>query len=128
MSNRPDFICTQCSACCQRPNLSQYNLEYWGLTIRDDGRCCHLDDAGLCSIYEDRPLLCRVEELLDRVEEIREAEPGLYAVVKRFALQIAAGKATTVDYFKHANAGCNLLIDRLGYSKEYKIDLDEYGG
>lgn len=51
------FPCSQCGACCRRLRLSAL---YAGLD-RGDGVCRYLHD-NLCSIYEERPLLCRIEE------------------------------------------------------------------
>lgn len=54
------FPCTQCGACCRdisaAPELKDFALA--------DGRCRHLEaDNKTCAIYEDRPLLCRVDDL-----------------------------------------------------------------
>ena len=51
------FKCDQCGACCRHVNLSSY---YQSLD-RGDGECKYLD-GNLCTIYEKRPLLCRVDE------------------------------------------------------------------
>jgi hypothetical protein len=51
------FFCSQCGQCCR--NLDKSDL-YQELH-RGDGICKYLD-GNLCSIYEKRPLLCRVEE------------------------------------------------------------------
>lgn len=51
------FHCEQCGECCRHVNLSPL---YHPLD-RGDGICRYLE-GNLCSIYETRPLLCRVEE------------------------------------------------------------------
>ncbi len=51
------FPCDKCGACCR--NLRRSAL-YAGLD-RGDGVCRYLA-GNLCSIYDQRPLLCRVEE------------------------------------------------------------------
>ncbi len=51
------FECNCCGCCCR--NLSKSKL-YADLD-RGDGTCKYLTD-NLCSIYEERPLLCRVDE------------------------------------------------------------------
>lgn len=51
------FICDQCGKCCQ--NLG--HLELYKNLDRGDGVCKYLV-GHLCSIYDHRPLLCRVEE------------------------------------------------------------------
>ena len=51
------FQCDKCGACCRNLNKSPiYNELHSG-----DGICKYLKD-NLCSIYENRPLLCRVDE------------------------------------------------------------------
>ena len=52
------FPCTQCGACCRHVNLS----ELTAYLDRGDGICHYYDLASrLCSIYENRPEICRVE-------------------------------------------------------------------
>ena len=54
------FPCSQCGECCR--NLHRSAL-YTSLD-RGDGTCRYLK-GNLCSIYHDRPLLCRIEETYD---------------------------------------------------------------
>ena len=51
------FVCTKCGACCR--NLGGSSI--YASLDRGDGVCMYLD-GNLCSIYEKRPLLCRVDE------------------------------------------------------------------
>lgn len=51
------FQCNQCGLCCKNLTLSQVYAEL----DRGDGTCKYLKD-NLCSIYNDRPLLCRIDE------------------------------------------------------------------
>lgn len=51
------FQCNQCGLCCKNLNLSPVYAEL----DRGDGACKYLRD-NLCSIYNDRPLLCRIDE------------------------------------------------------------------
>jgi Fe-S-cluster containining protein len=54
----PHFLCTRCGACCRSVSLS--SLTAW--LDRGNGICRHLDDeTALCSIYENRPDVCRVD-------------------------------------------------------------------
>lgn len=50
------FKCDCCGACCRHLNLSALYAEL----DRGDGTCKYLS-GNLCSIYEKRPLLCRVD-------------------------------------------------------------------
>lgn len=53
------FPCTACGKCCCRVNLS----EQTSFLDRGDGICLHFDtNTNLCLIYENRPLVCRVED------------------------------------------------------------------
>lgn len=51
------FRCSQCGECCRNLDKS----ELYKQLDRGDGICKYLTD-NLCSIYEERPLLCRIEE------------------------------------------------------------------
>ncbi|MBQ8614511.1 MAG: YkgJ family cysteine cluster protein [Ruminiclostridium sp.] len=54
------FNCDMCGKCCQNLRLSPLYAEL------DDGtgKCRYLE-GNLCSIYETRPLLCRIDESYD---------------------------------------------------------------
>lgn len=51
------FPCTQCGACCRNLNLSPI----YAALDRCDSVCKYLS-GNLCSIYDGRPLLCRIDE------------------------------------------------------------------
>lgn len=51
------FHCDQCGACCR--NLKLFPL--YAELDRGDGVCKYLS-GNLCSIYDERPVLCRVDE------------------------------------------------------------------
>lgn len=50
------FYCTQCGACCRNLKKSDIYREL----DRGDGVCKYLKE-NLCSIYENRPLLCKID-------------------------------------------------------------------
>ena len=53
------FQCTKCGCCCR----SLKGIELFQSLDRGDGVCKYFDEAtNLCEIYENRPLLCRVDE------------------------------------------------------------------
>lgn len=53
------FPCTACGKCCKRVGLSEQTV----YLDRGDGTCRHFNEnTNLCSIYEHRPLVCRVED------------------------------------------------------------------
>lgn len=54
-----NFECNSCGQCCRRVGLN----EVTAFLDRGDGICRHLDELShLCSIYNDRPLVCRVDD------------------------------------------------------------------
>lgn len=54
------FKCDYCGCCCRNLGKSELYAEL----DRGDGICKYLR-GNLCSIYENRPLLCRVDECYD---------------------------------------------------------------
>jgi len=77
----------------------------------------------LCTIYEDRPLICRVGELYDRVDELRGIEPQLVHLIEK--VKKVVPENPKLEYFKLANMGCNYLIRRLHLGDEYLINVNE---
>ena len=55
-----EFSCTQCGKCCQ--DLDKRPFPIAKVLNRGDGICRFLNDSNLCTIYELRPLICRVKE------------------------------------------------------------------
>ena len=110
------YGCTKCGACCTEINLKNYNTDYWGITINNDGYCTNLTSENTCGIYEDRPLICNIEEVFDRKEEIRLAEPLMYDLISNFK--------SKKDYFKFADRCCNDIVDCLGLDEKYKKILN----
>ena len=51
------FECDSCGLCC----MNIYKSEIYSELDRGDGVCEYLS-GNLCSIYENRPLLCRIDE------------------------------------------------------------------
>ena len=55
-----NFECDKCGACCR--HLSLFGKEYAWLND-GSGKCKYLDNkTSLCTIYEIRPIICRVDE------------------------------------------------------------------
>jgi Fe-S-cluster containining protein len=106
------FECTKCAGCCSNKNISHFNLDYWGLKEGENGSCSFLKEDNTCGIYEKRPLICRIEKMFDRKEEIRCAEPLMYSFLSSFK--------SKKDYFKFADRCCNYIIDSFGLDDKYK--------
>ena len=67
------FECDKCGECCT-------NLKYSSLYAdldRGDGTCKYLKD-NLCSIYEQRPVICRVDESYDIFFRARMTKADYY--------------------------------------------------
>ena len=71
------YPCTACGACCRRvgaalaaPALPDSTLAEaiasFPFAAREDGSCEQLTPEGKCAVYEDRPLLCRVDAMRER--------------------------------------------------------------
>jgi uncharacterized protein len=63
-----EFPCTGCGACCRRVNKaveSAIGFEELSFPYKWDetGRCEKLQNDNRCSVYENRPLLCRVKDI-----------------------------------------------------------------
>lgn len=59
VNNLSPFPCSACGKCCKRVGLS----EHTAFLDRGDSTCLYFDEeSNLCTIYENRPLVCRVED------------------------------------------------------------------
>ncbi len=67
--------CTRCGACCVAPDIAALDKPL-GL------RCPHLDADNLCSVYENRPQVCR-SYAADEVCQLIEA-PTLEERVRKY--------------------------------------------
>ena len=57
------FKCTCCGACCKLLGLVDKKARELGM-CDENGACIYLDkDTNLCTIYDERPLVCRVDDL-----------------------------------------------------------------
>lgn len=55
------FVCDQCGECCKNLDKS----ELYDDLDRGDGVCVFLEN-NRCSIYQNRPLLCRIDECYEK--------------------------------------------------------------
>lgn len=56
----PIFPCTQCGLCCKNVHVAPETQ----FLDRGDGACKYYDDASKkCTIYEQRPNICRVDRM-----------------------------------------------------------------
>lgn len=54
------FKCDQCGKCCEKV----YTSEVYRYLADETGKCKYLKN-NLCSIYETRPLICRIDEMYE---------------------------------------------------------------
>ena len=95
------FLCSGCGARC-------FMAVTKGLMPdRGDGGCINLDDDLSCKIYEDRPLLCKVDGMFERMKKHKP-------------------KLDQKKWNKWNTKMCHDLIDEQGLDPKYKIDLNEY--
>ena len=77
------FPCTRCGLCCQHVHLSDETR----FLDRGDGTCRHYDAASKsCSIYEERPDVCRV----DRMYALRYAQKHTWGEFVALNLQVCS--------------------------------------
>ncbi len=69
-----DYPCTKCGCCCKKINKLIPNLLKLGVSEGDalwfpykcdeTGRCEKFTDENLCSVYDDRPLICNIDKIM----------------------------------------------------------------
>lgn len=69
------FKCDQCGKCCRNLNKSQLYSEL----DRGDGICKFLN-GNLCSIYQVRPLLCRVDDCYEQFFKESMSKEDFYSL------------------------------------------------
>jgi len=58
-----NFFCDKCGLCCKNIKGIKELKEF----DRGDGICKYLNEkTNLCEIYENRPLICRVDEMYEK--------------------------------------------------------------
>ena len=67
------FKCDKCGLCCSHVGESELYKDL----DRGDGVCKFLD-GNLCSIYEMRPLFCRVDESYDEIFSAQMSRKDFY--------------------------------------------------
>lgn len=88
------FPCTSCGACCASIEgidfLEEFNIE---------GQCSMLKE-NKCTIYESRPLLCRIDESYE---------------------QIFSTLMTKEEFYMQNAIACNTLQEKLGIENKYRV-------
>lgn len=64
------YPCTQCGCCCHRMDQVVENAKYlddeyvFPYKYDETGRCEMLTDDNLCSVYDNRPIVCNVDLMI----------------------------------------------------------------
>ena len=95
VGNTESFPCTLCGACCRSIHAVK-ELEMFC----QNGICVHLQGNNSCAIYENRPIVCNIEELYQH----------------SFA-NIMSKK----DFYNANIKICNDLQEKFGIDKKYRI-------
>lgn len=92
------FPCTSCGACCSSIEgiefLKEFNIK---------GRCSMLIE-NKCTIYESRPLLCRIDESYE---------------------QIFSTLMTKEEFYLQNATACNALQEKLGIDTRYRVYINK---
>src|SRR3989304_3649866 len=99
------FGCTMCGACCRRVGLVINKLkEKWNFPydVKENGECEKLIDKK-CSVYENRPDICRIDKMMQQTTTINKKE-YYYATTKKCN-----------DFIKEDRMGEKFLIDEKQY-------------
>tara|TARA_R100000234_G_scaffold52390_1_gene31455 strand:- start:211 stop:471 length:261 start_codon:yes stop_codon:yes gene_type:complete len=75
-----------------------------GLPSKDGLRCIYLSEDNKCSIYDNRPDICRTENVYEHFKH----------------------KLTKKEYYIQSTKMCHKLIDKHKLNSSYKISLKEY--
>lgn len=75
---------------------------------RGDGACIYLDEKNLCTVYDQRPILCNI----DRMFNLRE---------KNDLLPIKG--MSKLDYFKMNAEACNSMIKEDGLDEKFILKV-----
>jgi len=99
-----EFLCSSCGACCRLVGLI---ADKYDLPLKEDKMTCAYLIDNQCSIYEDRPDCCRVEE---GAEDFIKENP----------------ESTKKEYYIKTTKVCHQFIDNEGLDEKYKINIKEY--
>jgi Fe-S-cluster containining protein len=95
------FPCTKCGICCK--SLKSHNL--YEKMDRGDGVCIHFNELeSLCSIYEDRPSICRIDDMYEQffLEKMTKEDYFIVNAVLCYEAQEVAGlpKERRIEVFQ----------------------------
>ena len=81
------FPCERCGCCCRRVGAVFFARHM----AKPDGVCEYLDEAtNLCTIYEERPIFCRVDELYEKNLSDKMSRADFYRINKEVCKKFQA--------------------------------------
>jgi Fe-S-cluster containining protein len=102
-----DFPCTQCGQCCRHissilahsnyPTVVQDLVNRFPYEVNDDGSCSMLTEDGLCSVYDNRPIMCNINLMGQLLQQSQD------------------------DWHRKQADVCNELISNAGLSPDYLV-------
>lgn len=93
------FPCTRCGLCCQKiKGIVELEDFHSG-----DGKCKHYSKNDGCLIYQERPLVCRIDEGYEKL----------------FSMQVSLE-----EYYQKNIEVCNLLQQEKEYPLHYRVSLN----
>ena len=102
-----EFLCSGCGACCRKVGvINKAKLPFPNLPDRGDGVCANLNKDNSCSVYENRPLICKVKDLGKHLKQ--DVDGNLK------------------QWYVSNTLSCHKLINEAGLNSKYKIDIKEY--
>lgn len=104
-----NYPCSSCGSCCKRVDKGIANLEVFALHYNipleelqfpyswdETGKCEMLDDQSKCKVYENRPNICNIAWVSERIKD-----------KEKF-------------YFDNIKS-CNIMMDEDGLDKSFRI-------
>ena len=81
------FPCERCGCCCRRVG----EVFFARHMAKPDGVCKYLDEAtNLCTIYNERPIFCRVDELYEKNLSDKISREDFYRINKEVCKKFQA--------------------------------------
>lgn len=82
------FECDRCGICCRRVNLNPMYVKF----DKGNGVCRYLDEkTNLCTIYNERPLLCNVDAMYEFLYQDKMTREEFYQLNYEECKKLKAG-------------------------------------
>ena len=101
------FPCVGCGICCKKVGPLVKSERYKGqfpFQIKDDGSFEKLGDDGKCTVYNERPPICKVSHW--------------------YYMDGNSNRMTKKEFYKDNARQCNTWMKEEGYNEDQLIDVD----